>query len=139
MKSTLVLGGLDGLQFLKKFCGETRLVHLPRPPQRNRFRRDVFRNDRAGARQRIIAHSDRRDKHGVGADEHPFADGGAVFHHPVVIAGDSPRADVGAFAHIGIAQIGQMADLDAFAKDGVLDLNKIKKSPQLAFFSCLIF
>ena len=77
------------------------------------------------ARQRIIAHSDRRDKHGVGADEHPFADGGAVLHHPVVIAGDSPRADVGAFAHIGIAQIGQMADLHAFVQNGVLDLDEI--------------
>ena len=50
---------------------------------------------------------------------------GAVLHHAVIVAGDGARADIGELAHIGIAQIGQVADLDAFVEDGILDLDKV--------------
>ncbi len=76
----------------------------------------------------VIAPSPTRDRghqHGVRADEGALADLGAVLHHAVVVAGHGARADVGVLADMGVAEIGQVADLDAFVQDGVLDLDEV--------------
>ena len=44
-----------------------------------------------------------------------------MLHDAIVVAGDRSRADIGEFADIGVAKISQVADLDAFVEDRILD------------------
>ena len=48
-----------------------------------------------------------------------------VLHHAVIVAGHGPCADVGELTHMGIANIGQMANLDAFIQHGIFDFDKV--------------
>ncbi len=67
----------------------------------------------------VAADVDGRDQGAVGADERAFADLRLVFEIAVIIAGDRARADVRACANIGVAQIGQVVGLGAFAADAL--------------------
>ena len=84
-------------------------VHLPRAPDAEGAGGDVFGDGGAGGGPGAFAQSDRGDEGGVGADEGVRADDGAVLVHPVVVTGDGPRADVGARADLGVAEVRQMA------------------------------
>src|SRR5690606_28474486 len=58
-------------------------------------------------------------------DEGPLPDRRAMLVEAVVVAGDRTRTDVGARAHVRIADIGEVIDLRACRDHRVLDLDEI--------------
>src|ERR1044072_6853022 len=64
------------------------LVDLPSPSERERARRHIVGDHRAGADIRPVADLDRRDHRRIAADEGALADVRAVFGHTVVSAED---------------------------------------------------
>ena len=68
---------------------------------------DVLGDHRSGADDRAVADRHRRDQARVGADERPRADHRPILAEAVIIAGDRARADVGARADLGVADVGQ--------------------------------
>ena len=77
----------------------------------------------AGGGVSPVAHRHRRHQVGVAADEAVVPDGGAVLVLPVVVAGDGAAAEVAVFAHVAVADVGQVADGVAAGKVGVLGLH----------------
>ena len=73
-----------------------------------------------GSSKGAAAHLDRRHQVGVAADERIIADGGAVLTLAVIVAGYGAAAKVAVLAHIGIANVSQVADSVALGKVGVL-------------------
>src|SRR5690606_24805049 len=71
------------------------------------------------------AHRHRRHQLGVAADEGVVADDRLVLVGAVVVAGDGTRADVDPGADLGIADVGEMVGLRAFAHAGRLHLDEI--------------
>ena len=61
-----------------------------------------------------------------------------IFEEAVIIAGDRARADIGAGADLGVAEIGQVVGLGALAEPRLLDLDEIadlgasRRSPRRA-------
>src|SRR5690348_10899964 len=80
---------------------------------------------RARPDNRAVADPHRRDQGRVGSDEGALADLRPVLAKAVVIAGDGARANVRARADGRVADIGQMVDLRAFAHLGLLELDEI--------------
>src|SRR3990167_1439942 len=80
---------------------------------------------RAGAHVGAVAQGKRRDQDAVAADEHALADGGAVLARAVVVAGDGAGADVAVPANVGVAQVAQVAGLDAGPGARVLELDEV--------------
>ncbi|CAI8918266.1 hypothetical protein EMIT0196MI5_30348 [Pseudomonas sp. IT-196MI5] len=67
----------------------------------------------------------RRHQRVVGTDEHIFAQHGFPLVGAIVVAGDGASTDVGARAHLGIAQIRQVTGLGAFAQVSVFQLDEV--------------
>ena len=80
---------------------------------------------RAGADGRARAHRDRRHQHAVAAHVHVVAEHGAVLVGAVVVGGDAAGAVVDAFAHRGVAQVGEMVGLGAARQRGVFHLDEV--------------
>src|SRR5258706_488672 len=72
-----------------------------------------------------VAHPDRGHQHGVAADLHVLPDLALVLVDPVVIGHDGSSADVGAWAHLGVADVGQVIGLGCAADATGLDLDEI--------------
>src|SRR5271165_1084821 len=75
------------------------------------FFRDVVCDARRRTDIRSLAYPHGSDQRAVAADEHSVFDDGLMFVHPVVVAGDSPSADVHSRADFGVAQVGEMIRL----------------------------
>src|SRR5215469_135017 len=118
-------GGDLGLALGAPGLGGAGLGALARAAERERFRRHVVGDDAAGGNHRAGTYRHWRDQGRIGADEDALADGGAEFLDAVVVAGDAAGADVGALAHIAVAEIGQVVGLDARRQARVLDLDEI--------------
>ena len=98
---------------LAQALGPAFLDGLPAAPDRQRIRRHVRGDHRAGADIGAVADLDRRDQRRIRADEGALADVGAVLGGAVVVAGDGAGADIGARADPGVADIAQMVGLGA--------------------------
>ena len=92
----------------------------------------VLGNHAAGTDHRAAADGDRRHQRRVGAYEGPFADLGAGLLVAVVVAGDRARADVGACADVGVADIAQMVDLGAPLDRAAFHLDEVADARALA-------
>src|SRR5215813_14075311 len=93
-------------------------------PARHRTRGNVPGDHGAGARVRLVADLDRRDEDGVGRDPSVLPDLGPVLLPPVVVGGDRPRADVGAVADLGVADVREVWNLRPLTDLRVLDLDE---------------
>jgi len=92
------------------------LLHaLPRPPERQRIRRNIVRNTTRGRNVRSPPNLDRRNQRRIAADEHAIFDDCLVLVDSVVIARDRPRANVHAFTDFRVAQIAQVIRLRSLA------------------------
>src|ERR1700694_4905185 len=69
---------------------------------------DVFGDDRAGPGPSSSTKFDGSHQHRVHAYERAVADLGAVFVGAIEVSGDRARADVGIFAEVGVAEIGDV-------------------------------
>src|SRR5581483_7793876 len=105
---------------------------LPAPDRRLTGARDRelarrrIRADRGtGADRGVLADRDGGHERGIGADERAVFDGRAMFVDAVVVAGDRPGADVHAGTDAGVAEIGQMVRLGAFADRAVLHFDEV--------------
>ncbi len=85
--------------------------------------RHIVADGGTGSSKGAAAHLDRRHQVGVAADECIIADGGAVLALAVIVAGYGAAAKVAVLAHIGIANVSQVADSVALGKVGVLGLH----------------
>ena len=65
------------------------------------------------------------DEGGVGADEGSVADGGGVLEGAVVVAGNGSGTDVDACADDGVAEVGEVVGLGAFADGDLFGLAKV--------------
>src|SRR6185436_6022919 len=83
----------------------TFLNDLPAAAERQRPRRHVTGDHRAGADIGPIADLDRRDQRRVRADEGALANVGAVFAHAVVVAGNGAGPDIRPLTHPRVADI----------------------------------
>src|SRR4051794_17252890 len=90
-----------------------------------RVRGDVAGDDAARAGDRAGADGDRRDQRRVRADEGAGADDGLLLEEAVVVAGDRPGADVGALAHLRVADIAEMVGLCTSPEPRSLHLDEI--------------
>src|SRR5882757_9028599 len=88
-------------------------VSLRAALDRHRIVGHVFRDHRARADIGAVADLYRRHQRGIGADEGAGADRGLVFGKAIIIASDGAGADVALGADMGVADIGEMIDLDA--------------------------
>src|SRR5690606_31134216 len=86
--------------------------------------RHVATYDGAGAGARAVADLDRGDEGVVGGGLGVPADLGPVLLDPVVVGEDGARADVGALADLGVADVGEVRHLGAVADLGVLGLDE---------------
>ena len=93
--------------------------------------RHVLGDHAAGGDEGARPDRHRRDQRTVGADEGAGADHRLVFGVAVVVAGDGARADIGALAHLGVAQIGEVIGLGPGGELQVLGLDEIA-DPRLA-------
>src|SRR5206468_3780507 len=73
-------------------------------------------------------------QHRVAADKCLLADGGAVLLDPIVVDGDGARADIGLFAHKGVAHIAEVPHVHAPLQRGSLYLGEVA---QVHFFAQL--
>src|SRR3990170_1993184 len=101
------------------------LDHLVRPPDRERARRDVLRDDRAGPDVGIGPDGERRDQARVRPDEGPGADLRLVLRDAVVVAGDGARADVRPLADGRVPEVADVVGLDPATDGGLLDLDEV--------------
>src|SRR5262249_42601292 len=97
---------------------------LSRDALRHRTRGNVPGDHGTGARVRLVADLDRRDEDGVGRDPSVLPDLGPVLLPPVVVGGDRPRADVGAVADLGVADVREGWNLRPLTDLRVLDLDE---------------
>src|ERR1035437_546218 len=89
----------------------------------------------SGADVGSVSHRHRRNQGGVAAHEGAFADARHVLVDAVVVAGDDTGADVGPFAHFGIAKVSEVAGLGAFTEFGLLGLDEVAYVGVLANFA----
>src|SRR5205807_7715656 len=101
------------------------LVRLGNAAQREGAFGHVFGDRRARADVGAVADGDRRHELGVAADEDLLSDPRSVLRLAVVVAGDDARADVGPFADVGVAEVGQVLRLRPLADDRVLRLDEV--------------
>ena len=106
-------------------CGPAFLDNLANTAYRQRVRGHVSGDAGAGANISSVAHSYRRHQRGIAADKSVLADDCLVLVHPVVVAGDGPRADVGSRAHLHIAQVSEVTGLRALGQLGFLVSTKL--------------
>ena len=79
-----------------------------------------------------IADDDRGYKCRIGADERIRADGRLAFHESIKVASDGASADVGFTADLRVADVGEMARLDAVMQRRAVNLDEVPNSH--AFF-----
>ena len=125
LRAKYSLGGLGRAEFFEEPGGQARFVDLRRTAHGHIACRHVLGDDRSGRRHCAVTDRDGGDKHRVRSDEDIVADLGPVLEDAVVVAGDRASPDVRAVADAGIADIGQMIDLAAFANHGFLGFDKI--------------
>ena len=101
------------------------LGHLAAAAEGESIGRDVFGDAGAGGDVGTVADGDGSDEGGVRADEGAVADGGEVFVDAVVVAGDGARADVDAGADDGVAEVGEVVGLGAFAERDLLGFDEV--------------
>src|SRR3990170_3503635 len=119
----LFLLRFGGGQLLPAGARPAGLVHLAAAGDGESTGRHVFGDGRAGGHVGAPADLDRRHQLRAAADENLVADDGGVLVDPVVIAGDGAGADVRLAADAGIAEVGEVLRLGAFAHDRLLDLD----------------
>jgi hypothetical protein len=96
------------------------------PARKAQFARGCVGGDGGpGADGRAFADPHRRDQCGVGTDERAIADFGDELVDTVVVAGDGAGADVDVAANLGVAEIGEMVGLAAFAQLGLLGFDEV--------------
>ena len=88
-----------------------------------RARGNVLGDHRPGGRVGAIPDLHGSDQHVVGADPHVVAHRRTMLRDPVVVHEDRGRADVGMRADVGVAHVGQVRHLGAFADRRVLQLH----------------
>src|SRR6266571_4639038 len=115
----------SGSEFAAFSCGPAGFVDLADARDSQAMRRNVFRDRRTSGHVRVIADAYRSDENGIAADENAFANMGGVLLEAVVVAGDRAGSDVGFWADLGIAKIGQMRHFCAFADSGLFCLHKV--------------
>ena len=98
-------------------------IGLALPGDAQRLRGHILGNGASCGGVGTIAHLDRSHKVGVTADEAVIADLGAELILAVIVAGDGAAAEVAVFAHIAVADVGQVAHGVAPGKVGVLGLH----------------
>src|SRR5690606_12681686 len=91
---------------------------------RQRAGRHVAADHGARAGAGPVTDLDRGDEGVVGGGLGVSADPGAVLRHAVVVGEDRARADVGALADLGVADVGQVGHLGAVTDLGVLGLHE---------------
>ena len=96
-----------------------------RDADRELARRDVARDDGAGAGLRPVAERDRSTEHRVDAEEDALADLGVVLADAVVVGGDRARPDVRPRADVGVAEVAHVVLLDARLEARVLHLGEV--------------
>ena len=87
------------------------------------LRGHVFGDGAAGGGVGSVADGDGGHEVGVAADEAVVANGRAELILAVIVAGDGAAAEVAVFAHIAVADVGQVADGIAPGEAGVLRLD----------------
>ena len=97
------------------FCRPVPLVGLAGAADGKGVGGDILGDDAAGSHIGSLAHGDWGHQGCVAANEGVLFHGGAVLFHPVEVDRGCTAAEVAVFAHVGVAQIGQMGDEAALA------------------------
>ena len=85
----------------------------------------IFGDAGACADIRAVADGDGRDQRGIAAHKDALADARDVLVHAVVVAGDGAGADIGSFADLRVAEVGEMVGLCALAEPRLFGLDKV--------------
>src|SRR5947199_2648832 len=96
-------------------------------------RRDVLVDDRSCTGHGSLADANRRDEHGVAADEGLILDVRVVLAGPVVVAGDRSGANVDAGTDGDIAEITHVVDLGVIADRGILQFGEVPDLDEAAY------
>src|SRR5712691_8500798 len=112
-------GGPVGRGFMARLANPCRNTDGELP------RRDVLRDDGAGAGPRIVADRERRPEHRVDTEEDPLADRRPMLALAVVVGGDRAGADVRLRPDVGVSEVAHVVLLHARAEPGVLQLRVI--------------
>ena len=99
---------------------------------RQRVVRHILGDHRSRTDIGAAADLHRRHQRRIRADEGAGADRGLVLVEAVVVAGDGAGADVGTGADMGVADVGEMIDLDAGFENRGLGLDEIADPRALA-------
>src|ERR1035437_3755237 len=98
---------------------------LSAAPQRQCIGGNVFRNARSRADIGALSDSNGSHQRGIASNERAVFNRRAVLIHAIIIAGDGARPDVHAFPNLGVAKIGEVVGLRAFAQPRLLGLHKV--------------
>src|SRR5580765_1307990 len=88
---------------------------LPSSSNSERVRGNILGNCRTRRDIRAVANSYRRHQHRIAADEDAIPNGRLVFVDAVIVAGNCTGSDIGLGSELGVADVGKVGNLTAFA------------------------
>src|SRR5260370_22644978 len=116
---------LGGGQFTALFGGPPGFVDLAAAGNAEALSWNVIGDRRTCGDVRAVADADRSDQHRIAANEDAFANIGRVFLESIVVACDGRRSDVAFWAHLSVAQVGQVRYFRTFADDRLFCFDKV--------------
>ena len=107
-------------------------IGLARTRDSQRAVRHVLGDRRARCGEYAVAQRNRRDQIGVAADEAIVPDDGLALHIAIIVDNHRTAAKVYTLSHLGVADVGQMADLGSVADDRLFQFDKITNARVIA-------
>ena len=107
-------------------------IGLARTRDSQRAVRHILGDRRARCGEYAVAQRNRRDQIGVAADEAIVPDDGLALHIAIIVDNHRAAAKVYTFAHFGIADVGQMADLGTVADGRLFQLDEVADARVIA-------